>query len=93
MGLVSMVYSDLTQSYGVTSMLFSGYKVSLLGRALREKRGGAAKILSQIVVESMETNLIYGSLGGISTYPHLLDIRSVMQMHEIFILLFAINVS
>ena len=60
MGLVSMVYSDLTQSYGVTSMLFSGYKVSLLGRALREKRGGATKILSQIVVESMETNLIYG---------------------------------
>jgi hypothetical protein len=40
----------------------------------------------------METNLIYGSLGGIRTCPHLLDSRSVMQMHEIFILLIAINV-
>ena len=50
MGLVSMVYSDLRQNFGSTSVLFSGYTISLSGRVFGEQRGGAAEILSQIRV-------------------------------------------
>jgi hypothetical protein len=48
MGLVSMVYSDLRQSFGITSVLFSGYTISLSGRVFGEQRGGNAEILSLI---------------------------------------------
>jgi hypothetical protein len=48
MGLVSMVYFDPRQSFGITSMLFSGYTFSLLGRVFGQQRGGAAEILSPI---------------------------------------------
>jgi hypothetical protein len=46
MGLISMVYSDPRQSFDITSLLFSGYTISLPGRVFREQRGGAAEILS-----------------------------------------------
>jgi hypothetical protein len=51
MGLVSMVSSDLGQSFGITSPLFSGYTISLPGRVFGEQWGGAAEILSRIGVE------------------------------------------
>jgi hypothetical protein len=51
MGLVSMVYSDLRQSFGMTSLLLSGYTISLSGHVFGEQRGGAAEILSRIGVE------------------------------------------
>jgi hypothetical protein len=35
----------------------------------------------------METNLIYASVGGIMTYPHLLDSRHAVQMQLMVILL------
>ena len=44
--LVSMVYSDPSQSFGITSLLFSGYTISLPGRVFGEQRGGATEILS-----------------------------------------------
>jgi hypothetical protein len=50
MGLVFMFYSDLGQSFGTTFPLFSGYTISFLGPVSREQRGGAAEILSQIIV-------------------------------------------
>jgi hypothetical protein len=34
----------------------------------------------------METNLIYTTVGGIRTYPHLLEGRNVVYMHYMFIL-------
>jgi hypothetical protein len=46
-----MVCSDLRQSFGIISLLFSGYTLSLLGRVFGEQQGGAAEILSQIGVE------------------------------------------
>jgi hypothetical protein len=51
MGLVSMFWSDLRQSFGTTFLLFSGYTISFLGHVFGEQRGGAAEILSQIGVE------------------------------------------
>jgi hypothetical protein len=51
MGLISMVCSDPRQSFGIISLLFSGYTLSLPGRVSGEQRGGAAEILSQIGVE------------------------------------------
>ena len=50
-GLVSMFCSDLRRSFGTTSLLFSGYTLSLLGYVSGEQRGGAAEILSRIGVE------------------------------------------
>jgi hypothetical protein len=34
----------------------------------------------------METNLVYSIVGGIRTYPHLLEGRNTMYMHYMFIL-------
>jgi hypothetical protein len=51
MGLVSMFYSDLRQSFSTTFPLFSGYTISFLGRVSGEQRGGATEILSQIGVQ------------------------------------------
>ena len=51
MELVSMLYSDLRQSFSSISLLFSGYTIFLPGRVFGEQRGGAAEILSQIGVE------------------------------------------
>ena len=45
-----MVYSNLRQSFGITSVLFSGYTLSLPGCVSGEQRGGAAEILSQLGV-------------------------------------------
>ncbi|KAL6619908.1 hypothetical protein ACP70R_035047 [Stipagrostis hirtigluma subsp. patula] len=39
------------QSFGIISLLFSGYTISLLGRVFGEQRGGAAEIVSRIGVE------------------------------------------
>ena len=50
-GSGSMVHSDPSQSFGITSLLFSGYTISLSGRVSGEQRGGAAEILSQIGVD------------------------------------------
>jgi hypothetical protein len=46
-----MLYSSPRQSFGVTSLLFSGYTLSLPGRVFGEQRKGAAEILSRIRVE------------------------------------------
>jgi hypothetical protein len=51
MGLVSMMYSDPRQSFGIISLLFSGYTISLPGCVFGEQRGGAAEILSRIGVD------------------------------------------
>jgi hypothetical protein len=51
MGLVSMFCSYLRQSFGITSMLFSGHTISIPGRVFGEQRGGAVEILSRIGVE------------------------------------------
>ena len=51
MGLVFMVYSDPRQSFGIISLLFLGYTISLSGRVFGEEWGGAAEILSRIGVE------------------------------------------
>ena len=51
MGLVFMVYSDPRQSFGIISLFFSGYTISLPGRVFGEEREGAAKILSRIGLE------------------------------------------
>ena len=51
MGLVSVVYSVLRQSFDSISLLFSGYTIFLPGRVFGEQRGGAAEILSRIGVE------------------------------------------
>jgi len=51
MGLVFMVYSDPRQSFGIISLLFFGYTLSLAGPVFREQRGGATEILSRIGVE------------------------------------------
>ena len=64
MGSGSMVGSDPSQSFGITSLLFSGYTISLSGRVSREQRGGAA-----------ETDRMYASSGGIRTYLHLFECR------------------
>ena len=39
------------QSFGITSLLFSGYTISLTGRVFGEQRGGAAEILSRQEVD------------------------------------------
>ena len=39
------------QSFSITSLLFSGYTISLTGRVFGEQRGGAAKILSRLGVD------------------------------------------
>jgi len=46
-----MLYSYPRQSFGITSLLFSGYTLSLVGRVFGEQRGGAAEIMSGIGVE------------------------------------------
>jgi hypothetical protein len=51
MWLVSMLYSNPRQSVGVTSLVFSGYTLSLPGRVFGEQRRGATEILSWIRVE------------------------------------------
>ena len=51
MWLVSMVYSDLSQSFGMTSLLFSGYTISLPGHVFGEQQEGVAEILSRIGVD------------------------------------------
>ena len=51
MGSGSMVHSDPSQSFGITSLLFSGYTIFLSGRVSREQPGGAAEILSRIGVD------------------------------------------
>jgi hypothetical protein len=50
-GLVSLFCSDPRRSFGTTSLLLSGYTLSLLGRVSGEQRGGATEILSRIRVE------------------------------------------
>ena len=73
MGSVSMVRSDLSQSFGITSLLFSGYTISLSGRVSREQRGGAAEILSRTGVHHGNQPYLC-ILGGIRTYLHLVEI-------------------
>ena len=51
MGLVSMFYSNPRQSFGIISLLFSGYTISLPGYVFGEQQGGAAEILARIGVE------------------------------------------
>jgi hypothetical protein len=51
MGLVSMVYSDPRHSFGIISLLFSGYTISLPERVFGEQQGGATEILSRIRVD------------------------------------------
>ena len=51
MGSGSMVGSGPSQSFGITSLLFSGYTISLSGRVSGEQREGAAEILSRIGVD------------------------------------------
>ena len=51
MGLVYMVHPDPRQSFGIISLFFSGYTISLSGRVSGEQREGAAKILSRIGVD------------------------------------------
>ena len=46
-----MINSHPRQSLGITSPLFSGYTISLSGRVSGEQRGGAAEILSRMVVD------------------------------------------
>jgi hypothetical protein len=46
-----MFYLDPRRSFGTTSLLFSRYTLSLIGRVSGEQGGGAAKILSRIRVE------------------------------------------
>ena len=46
-----MVRSDPRQTFGITSLLFSGYTLSLAGRVSGEQQEGAAEILSQIGAE------------------------------------------
>jgi hypothetical protein len=46
-----MVHSGLRQTFSMTSLLFSGYTLSLAGRVSGEQRGGAAEILSRIGAE------------------------------------------
>jgi hypothetical protein len=46
-----MVCFDLRQSFGIISLFFSGYTLSLAGRVFGEQREGAAEILSWIRVE------------------------------------------
>ena len=91
MRLVSMLNSYPRQSFGIISLQFSEYTLSLAGRVFGEHRGGAAEILSWIGVEH-GSNLIYGSSCGIRTYPHLLDSRNIVQMQLMFILLASIYV-
>ena len=43
-----MVRSGLRQTFGITSLLFSGYTLFLAGRVSGEWRGGAIEILSRI---------------------------------------------
>ena len=50
-GVVFMFFFDPRQSFGTTSLLFSGYTLSLPGRVSGEQQGGAAEILSRIRVE------------------------------------------
>jgi len=49
--LVCMVWSGPRWGFGSTSLLFSGYTLSLPGRVSGEQRGCAAEILSQIGAE------------------------------------------
>jgi hypothetical protein len=49
--LVSLVCFDSRPGFGIISLLFSGYTLSLLGRVSGEHRGGATEILSPIGVE------------------------------------------
>jgi len=51
MGLVYMVHSDPRQSFGIISLLFFRYTISLSGHVSGEQRGGAAEILSWIGVD------------------------------------------
>ena len=46
-----MVRSGPRQTFDITSLLFSGYTLSLVGRVSGEQRGGAAEILSRIGAE------------------------------------------
>ena len=48
MGLISIVCSDPRQSFGIISLLFSGYTLFLAEHVFGEQRGGAAEILSRI---------------------------------------------
>jgi len=77
MWLVFMVYSDLCQCFDITSLLFSGYTISLPGRVFGEQRGGAAEILSRTGVHhGNQPHLCI--LGGIRTYLHLVEIVHIL---------------
>ena len=43
-----MVCSNPRQSFGIISLLFSGYTLSLVGHVFGEQQGGAAEILFRI---------------------------------------------
>jgi len=64
MWLVFMVYSDPCQCFGIISLFFSGYTISLPGCVFVEQQGGAAEILSR-TGGIMETNHIYASWVGL----------------------------
>ena len=51
MSLVSMSAPIGDKSFGNISPLFSGYTISLPGRVSGEQQGGAAEILSRMVVD------------------------------------------
>ena len=66
-----MVRSGLRQTFGITSLLFSGYTLSLAGRVSGERRGGAAEILSRIgsgAWKLTSSTHLRGVLGPILTY-------------------------
>ena len=78
MGLVYMVHSDPSQSFGITSLLFSGYTISLSGRVSGEQRGGAAETLPQIDVEHENQPQLHILSGGIRTYLNLLEMVDIV---------------
>jgi hypothetical protein len=81
----STVYSSPRQSFGVTSLLFSG-QYTLCQDMYPENNG---EVLPKHCIDSewsMKTNPIYATAGGIRTYPHLLECRNVVYMHYMFIL-------
>jgi hypothetical protein len=51
MRLVYKLYSNLRQSFGVTSLLFARYALSLAGHVFGQQRGGATEVLSRFGVE------------------------------------------
>ena len=73
-GLISMVRSGPRWCFGITPYC-SPDTHSPLQDVYRENNGEVLPKFYLGEERSMETNLIYGSAGGIRTYPHLLESR------------------